>query len=464
MSRGRELIKNTAILFIAKVSTQLINFFMLPLYTGFLSTAEYGQLDIYNSLSMILIPFATLQIEQGIFRFLIGTQKRDKIEEVLSSAGITVFVIAGVYSLFFLIASFIFNIQFAVLLYLYYFSMILSTLMYQISRGLGNNKVFGFGSFLISACTVSFNALFIAVFHMKIEGVLISTIISHIIGSIYMIKATGTSKYIKFSKVKLSQIKELLNYSCPLIFNQISSWTINYSDRLIVLVILGMSWNGVYSLANKFSNLLNMFFGVYNLAWTENIVRYYKDKDYIEYLQNAIILTLEIYLGIVIGIINVLSFAFHFFVNSNYNAAYQHIPILLLAMFFSGAAAMLGSIYIAHKMTKSVAITTFFSGLINIIINLGLIYKIGLYAASISTLIAFFFLFVYRYFDIKKFAPIEIKFIEMLPQGLILMFSWIAYYTSNWILMFTSLVFNIGFLFILFKNNFITIKKITSKY
>ena len=67
MSRGKDLVKNTGILFVAKTSTQVVSFFLLPLYTALLSTKEYGQLDIYYSLVMILMPVITLQLEQAIF-------------------------------------------------------------------------------------------------------------------------------------------------------------------------------------------------------------------------------------------------------------------------------------------------------------------------------------------------------------------------------------------------------------
>ena len=40
MSRNKELLKNTIIILFGKVCTQLITFFLLPIYTHFLSTKE----------------------------------------------------------------------------------------------------------------------------------------------------------------------------------------------------------------------------------------------------------------------------------------------------------------------------------------------------------------------------------------------------------------------------------------
>ena len=75
MSKGKELLKNTAIVSIGKICTQLITFFLLPVYTAVLSNEEYGVVDLLNTLTSLLLPIATLQIEQGIFRYLIDCRE-----------------------------------------------------------------------------------------------------------------------------------------------------------------------------------------------------------------------------------------------------------------------------------------------------------------------------------------------------------------------------------------------------
>ena len=50
MSKEKTLAKNTVIVSIGKISTQLISFFLLPLYTAYLTTNEYGTVDLLNTL------------------------------------------------------------------------------------------------------------------------------------------------------------------------------------------------------------------------------------------------------------------------------------------------------------------------------------------------------------------------------------------------------------------------------
>ena len=86
MSRLRSLAKNTGILMAAKAATQVINFLLLPIYTSVLSTTEYGEVDLYVTASMILVPFLTLQLEQAAFRYLVGDESPADRSRVISSA------------------------------------------------------------------------------------------------------------------------------------------------------------------------------------------------------------------------------------------------------------------------------------------------------------------------------------------------------------------------------------------
>ena len=66
--KKKELIKNTIILFIGKTSTQLISFFLLPLYTAYLSTKEYGIVDLIQTYVTLFVPIISIQSGMSVFR------------------------------------------------------------------------------------------------------------------------------------------------------------------------------------------------------------------------------------------------------------------------------------------------------------------------------------------------------------------------------------------------------------
>jgi len=61
MSKKKELLGNTFIIFIGKMLPQVLAFFMLFLYTNYLSASEYGTVDLIITYVSLLAPIITLQ-------------------------------------------------------------------------------------------------------------------------------------------------------------------------------------------------------------------------------------------------------------------------------------------------------------------------------------------------------------------------------------------------------------------
>ena len=83
------------------------------------------------------------------------------------------------------------------------------------------------------------------------------------------------------------------------------------------------------------------------------------------------------------------------------------MPILYIAGLFSAISAYLGGIYIAHLKTRQIGITTTIAAAMNFLINILFVKMIGIYAASLSTLISYLWLAVYRMIDIQKIQQIR---------------------------------------------------------
>ena len=87
MQKKKELVKNTLIIFLGKVSTQFISFFLLPLYTRFLSTSAYGAVDLITTYVSLFVPVISLQQEMATFRYLIDARgSSNKIKDVITTS------------------------------------------------------------------------------------------------------------------------------------------------------------------------------------------------------------------------------------------------------------------------------------------------------------------------------------------------------------------------------------------
>lgn len=432
MNREKSLVKNTMIITIGKICTQMITFFLLPLYTAILSTEEYGTVDLLNTLVSLCLPIVAFQIEQALFRHLIDSRENEeKIKNIISTTIITTMIQSILYLVIFcIIAPFIHN-HYKYFLATNVIACIISSIMLQISRGLGDNKKYAIGSFITALTTVLLNIVFIVGFKWGAYGMLTATLIGNITCSMYILFSKKVYKYISLKSYSKNLLKKLWKYSMPLIPNAISWWIFNSSDRIIVSAVLGVGANGILSASYKFSSVYIQIYNIFNMTWTESAALHINDEDNSEFFSRIINTTLKLFASICFGIIAFMPFIFPIMINEKFGEAYNQIPILMVSSLFNVLVGLLSVIYIAKKDTKAVARTSIMAAIINLVVNLGLIKFIGLYAASISTLVAYMSMGIYRLYDVKKYIKIKLdkKFIIM---SLILMIILIiSYYINN---------------------------------
>lgn len=408
MSKGKDLAKNTAIVSIGKICTQLITFFLLPVYTAVLSNEEYGVVDLLNTLTSLLLPIATLQIEQGIFRYLLDCREnKEKQTTLITTVSKFILVQSAICILIFLCASPFIHNEYKYFLMANLLMGILSSISLQICRGLGDNKTYAVGSFITGALTVILNVIFIVAFKWGAYGMLIATAISNLLCAIYVFVKKKIYKYIDIKQNDKKLLKDIIKYSVPLIPNMISWWIVSASDRTIISAVIGVAQNGIYSAANKFSGIFSTLYSVFNLTWTESASININSEDRDEFFSKIFDFIVRFFGSLCLGTIAVMPFVFGILVNEKFAESYYQIPILILGSVFNILVSFLGSVYVAKKLTKEIAKTSIIAAIINIVVNIALINLIGLYAASISTVIAYFAMFIYRWIDVKKYASIK---------------------------------------------------------
>lgn len=455
MNREKALFKNTIIITIGKVCTQLITFFLLPLYTSILSTEEYGTVDLLNTLVSLLLPIVTFQVEQALFRKLIDNRDKERHKRNIISTGIFSVIIQCVIYLcvFMAIAPFV-NNKYKYFLATNVIAYIFASLMQQIARGLGDNTKYAIGGFVSAITTISFNILFLVVFKFGANGMLMANMLGQIMCTIYYIIALKLYKYISYRAFKKKLLKKLWSYSIPLIPNAISWWVFNASNRVIVSSILGVAKNGIFSAAYKFSSVYITLYNIFNLSWTESVALHINDKDSKIFLNNMVNTMLRFFVAMGIGIIACMPFVYPIMINSNYWEGYNQVPIMMLGSIFNVVVGLISTIYVAKKNTKAIASTSIISAIINIVVHISLINFIGLYAASIATLSSYFIMSIYRLHDIKKkYFAINIEKTFIIATIIALIPILVAYYSENTVFYIFGLLIAVIYAYIVNRKN-----------
>ena len=432
MNKKKQFAKTTLIIFFGKVCTQLISFFLLPLYTAYLATDEYGLVDLIQTYVTLFVPIITMELEMSIFRFLIDSRGKEKDTNKLISnnfyvLGITLTLFTILY---FIVTSFI-NIPFRFIIWIDIVVCVLSGNFLQISRGFGKTLDFSISCILTGLTTVCSNIFLIVFCKMQAEGMIISMALANFICALYLFIRLKLFSKINFKLVDKKLLKDMYKYSIPLVPNGISWWIVNVSDRTIISFIIGAGANGIYAISNKFPTIISSLTGIFNLSWSESASLHINSPDRDEFFSDIANTVMKLFVSLGVGMIACMPFVFPIMINSKYNDAYMYIPPLVLATVFNVAICLYSQIYLAKKMSKQVASTTIMGAIINILINVIFIRYIGLYAACISTTISYFVMAIYRHIDLKKYMNLKYEKSFFIKSTLIFIFAIFFYYYNN---------------------------------
>ena len=287
MNKKKELAKNTVIIFFGRVCTQLISFFLLPLYTSYLSTSEYGTVDLIQTYVTLLVPIITLELEMSIFRYLIDCRGKEKDTKKLVSnnffiLGVSLFI----FSILYIIISSFVTIPYRWVIMIDIIVCVLSGNFLQVARGFGKTLDYAISCILTGLTTVISNIILICFVGMQAEGMIISMALANFVCSLYLFIRLKLYNKIDFKIIDFKQMKEMFKYSLPLIPNGISWWIINVSDRSIISFVLGASANGLYAISNKFPTIISSLTGVFNLSWSESAALHINSKDRDEFFSD----------------------------------------------------------------------------------------------------------------------------------------------------------------------------------
>lgn len=462
MSRNRDLLKNTVIIFIGTICTKFLSFLLLPLYTSVLSASEYGIIDLLTTLISLISPMISLQISQGLFRNLVECRNDKEKQKRLISTSIVFLIINSIIYLliFFLVSHFIAN-NYKWFLVIIAIVSVFSDLLLQIARGIGKNDSYSIAGVITAIFTILFNILFLIFLHFKVNGMLLGTLIGYIVGILYLYLKLDLFKLVDFRCFNKKDFKILMKYSLPLVPNALSWWIFNTSDRVIVSIFLGLSFTGILSVSYKFSSIIILLYNIFDKSWCESIILHIKDDDIATYFNKTFIVIFNLFFSIGICLLAFMPILFKMLVNSNYMASYNLIPIVLIASIFQVIVGLVSVVYAANDDTKSLANTAIWSSVVNLVIHLALIKYIGVYAAAVSTLCSYLFFSIYRALDVsKKYIPIKFNINYYVRALMFLIIIIVCYYCNLIIIKIFGMIIAMIYSFASNKKEINSIKKI----
>lgn len=415
MNREKALAKNTIILAIGNVLPKAVSFVTLPILTACLTKAEYGTYDLVNTLVSLFLPLVTLQIQSAAFRFLIE-KRNDEDEQKIIISNIVIFTsaVSAVALIVLFFCLFKYNVSTRLLICAYFLIDILISTARQIIRGLGKNRIYSTSAVINSVFNFLFIVFFVKLLSGGLDGAIASLALALLISQVFILCKIHLFDYVDFKLFDKKALFSLLKYSWPMVPNSLSVWAMRLSDRLVITGFLGIEANAVYSVANKLPILFSVVQNTFTLAWQENASIASKDDDTEKYYSNMFDIVYSVFFAMMSVLMASSPVLFPLLIKGDYDEAYYQLPILYIAIFFNSLSSYLGGIYVAKMETKKVGITTIIAAFCNLAIDFVLVNLIGIYAGSISTLVSYIILTVYRMIDIQKIQKISFNIPKIL--------------------------------------------------
>ena len=423
----KSIVKNSAIYGIGNISSKLVGFILIPLYTKHLTVYDYGILSIIEITLQLLVSVIGLKVYSALLRWYWDKNYLRQQKSMFFTAFFFVLLI----TVSIILGSAVFTDKIAYLLFgeTKYSDLILLMLL---SAGLQINiqmiqtlmriqekpVLYSLSSLSRLIITLFCTIYFIVYLGRKVEGIYEAQIIGQVV--FFLFTTWYIAKNFAF-KIEWSILKEMLTYSFPLIFAEIAGVVFVITSRFCLKFLTNLEEVGVFSLGFKVANTIKVLVVTsVMLAITPIIYKKMDDPDNKRFYSKIMTYFCFGIMFFVLGLSILGKESIKFLAqNHDYWDAYKIIPILSFSVLF----AMLKDISLTGlhitKKTKVIAGLIIIMSLINVALNIIFIQVLASIGAALATLVAqiLFFLVVYQY--AQKYYPIPYEITKIMKMILV---------------------------------------------
>lgn len=412
-----------------------------PIFTRLLTTAEYGQYNVFNSWLGIVTIFVSLNLSYGVYAQ--GLVKFEEEEKVFSSAlqGLSTSLVAG-WTVIYLAFHKFWNdlLSLSTVQMLAMLVMIWATAVFGFwaaaQRVHFHYRMLVFVTLAISIAKPLVGVFFVIYAADKVTARILGLALVELIGysAFFWIQILRGKKffYYKFWK-------HALLFNIPLIPHYLSQTVLNSADRIMIERMCGADEAGIYSLAYSISLIMTLFNTALMQTISPWIYKKIKAKKIIDIAPVAYI-TL-----IAIAVVNILLIVFApeavaLFAPASYYDAVWVIPPVAMSVYFMYSYDLFAKFAFYYEKTKFITAGSVIGAILNIVLNYIFINQFGYRAAGYTTLACYIVYSVGHYifmnkvcdeycdgtrpYSIKRYLLITVSFISV---GFILLFTYEYY-------------------------------------
>lgn len=447
----RKLASQTAVYGISSLFGRFLNYLLVPLYTYYFTTAEYGVVSEFYAYSGFLSVVLLCGFETGYFRF------RNKEQPVPDKTYSTALLFVTLLNVGFFLGIFALNRQISLTLqypkhpeYVLYFAAILSfdaIAAIPFARLRAEDKAFRFAGIKIIEILLNVGlSLFFIIACPKLVQQFPDHALSHYydpaIGVGYIFIANLVASAGKFLLLMPQYkglawgfdgmlFKKMLRYSMPMVVIGFAGIINEMLDRALLKYLLpydaqtNMAMLGIYSACYKLSILMSLFIQAFRFA-AEPFFFSYADKNDARDIYAKVLKFFVIFCVFIFLLVTLFIDFFKYFVGAAFREGLDVVPILLLANLFLGIYVNLSIWYKLTDRTLMGAVVSLMGAALTIALNILWIPDYGYIGSAWATLICYASMALISYLLGRHYYPVAYdlkRIIGYILLGLLIFFA-----------------------------------------
>ena len=409
-SELKRLGRHSLVYGIGGLVSRILAVLLLPLYTHYLTRADYGAIETLIALTAVLVIVLRAGISSAFFRYYFDANTdAERVTVVRTSFWFTMTTAtAG------LIAGLVLAEPIAHALngmtpglvraaFVGLWAQMNYEQLTALFRVEERSVQFAMASLANVLVTIAATVLLVAVWHKGAVGVLIGNFTGTLV--VYGV-LLGYRRYqlgLEFNR----ELFRLMNrFGMPLVPSGLALWAINFVDRLFLNTISGAAETGLYSIGVRISSVIIFLFTAFRTAWPAFAYSIEDDREarrtYGFVLTYLLLLCswLSVALGLLAPwIVRVLT-------TPRFYAGARVVPLLCFAATaYAGYTVMAIGIGRVRK-TQFNWIITFAAAALNIGLNIALIPPYGMMGAAVSTAAAYVLMFLLMTWNAQRLYPV----------------------------------------------------------
>jgi O-antigen/teichoic acid export membrane protein len=390
----RRMLRHSSVYAFGSIIKNIVSFIMLPLYTRYLSPADYGVISLMVLMLSLFELLFGARLGYALPKMFAESRSEQDKKTLISTALLFMIVVGALSStaVFFTrstLSTLIFGSTGYTVIVAYFSFMVLTQSVE--THGLDYIRLqqrpwlFLVANILKLVMQLSLNIWFIVGLHKGVVGVAASTMISSATMAVLLLLYTVVKTGIRYDH---KSALRMLAFSWPMWLAGLAGLYIGSSNRYYMRIFSGIDSTGLYSLAERFSGIMTMLiWQPFAQYWMVESFKFHQQGNRAAFRVVFAILGAILFIA-ALGISLFASPVIHVMSSRPFYPATQAVPFLVLSAIFSCMSGFVSFSFLVAEKTKQLGAYSYLTAVIVTVLYVALIPVLGHVGAAMASAMA----------------------------------------------------------------------------